>query len=82
MCEREGTRYVLQKGGEMKKTLSMLAVSALLLMAGLSIAPAYVYADTSKPSGPLGVASVPEPASLILLGAGLAGIAIWRRKSH
>jgi hypothetical protein len=28
-----------------------------------------------------GSASVPEPASLLVIGAGIAGLAIWKRKS-
>lgn len=58
----------------------MLSVSALFLIGGSLIAPVFVYAGSSTPRTPY-VGSVPEPLSIALLGAGLAGIAIYKRMS-
>ena len=71
-----GNKEVREK---MKQALSILSVSALFVIGGLLVAPAYVYADGS--GGSYTPRSVPEPASMALIGAGLAGIALYRRMS-
>jgi hypothetical protein len=62
--------------------LSFINGPVVLVVKGTTGATAWsnsTYAGTLTATP--GSASIPEPASLILLGAGLAGIGIWKRKS-